>query len=102
MQINVNEYIGKRFGNVTIMEFYGKYRNGYYGFICKCDCGRTFQAKMYAKDKLRNYCDACSCKIIGEKSGKTRTRFFKYDGELYSTKSYAEKFGVRKRVRKGE
>ena len=100
--INPNDFIGKRFGNVTIIKYYGRYRNGYHAFDCRCDCGNEFVAKMYQKGNIRNYCEACCYKVSGEKRAKANTRWFMYDGEIYSTKTYAEKFGVKKRKRKGD
>ena len=37
--MNTTDLIGKRFGKLTVIEFYEKRNNRYY-WKCKCDCGK--------------------------------------------------------------
>jgi hypothetical protein len=89
---NPQEYIGKKYGNTTILKYIGKYRDNTYKFYCKCDCGREFPIKLREKDKVRHCCEVCTAKDIGL---KCRTNFFYYYGEIIYIKDLSKKLNIK-------
>lgn len=96
MKIDENLYIGKRFGNMTILRFYGRYRNGECVFVCKCDCGAEFHAKMVEKGKIRKSCLQCYIREFSKTSPRKPRIFFEINGSKYSIKEISEKVGITK------
>lgn len=82
--IDKNEFIGKRFGMLTVIEYAGKGDHNKTLFRCKCDCG---------KEKVIPYCrlnngNTKSCGCLSKKNherlgnlnkthGETKTRLYK-------------------------
>ena len=89
MKIDEKLYIGKRFGSMTILRFYGRYRNGECQFVCKCDCGTEFYAIMRENRKIKQSCDNCRNK-------NSIKYWFDYNGEKVSVADISRKCGLSK------
>lgn len=56
---DTSSLIGKRFGKLTVLEFYGINRYRYSMFICQCDCGKKV---IVSQNKLKSgHTRSCGC-----------------------------------------
>lgn len=51
--------IGKRFGRLTVISFYGKDKNRCNRWLCKCDCGKT--KDIVSSSLLKGTTQSCGC-----------------------------------------
>lgn len=85
---NPQQYIGKKYGNITILKYYGKYRDGSCLFYCKCNCGKEFKSKMIKQDQFRTTCYACNIRK------NIDFPIIDYYGQKYSIKDLAKKLNI--------
>lgn len=63
-RLNIEDYRGKKYGKLTILDFYKK--KSYIYVICKCDCGNIYHTRL--SSILDNKTKSCGClqkEIIG-------------------------------------
>ena len=77
---------GQRFGRLTVIEYYGKAKDGHSIWVCKCDCGNT--KNINARSLKTKNTISCGCfhteirknkkgyKCNFYKHGKTNTRLY--------------------------
>lgn len=61
MKTNKDDYIGQKFGKLTINEVKNIDDYGHTSFICQCDCGNKTQARL--SDLKRGHVKSCGCLI---------------------------------------
>jgi hypothetical protein len=88
---NPQQYVGKKYGNTTILKYIGKYRDNTYKYDCICDCGNKFSIRMREQDKVRSACNKCTEKLIAKKNTKV---FFNYYGEKLCLTDLAKKLNI--------
>lgn len=60
-KLNPQDYIGKKYGKLTIFECVGKDKHGWYLMKCKCDCGNESIVNIH---RLRNnHTKSCGCNV---------------------------------------
>ena len=59
MKVYVADYIGDKFGRLTIIADAGKYKNNSYKVLCKCDCGNTVETLLCRL--LSGNTQSCGC-----------------------------------------
>lgn len=86
------EYIGKRYGSIVILEYFGKYGNNTYKFYCECDCGRRFFIKLNNNQKVRKSCNSCLTK---KNTLNRKCKLYNYNGEELTLKELAKKLDLK-------
>ena len=89
---NPQQYVGKRYGSLTVLKYNGKYIDGRVQFTYKCDCGKEFVAVMRKPDKLRHCCINCEMNI---KRTKVQIKLYDYNGEKLKLSELAKKLGLK-------
>lgn len=72
MRLNVSDYIGKRYGRLTILSYESMDKNHHRKFKCLCDCGKLKVTSIFS---LKNG-DTQSCGCIQKE--KAAARFMKH------------------------
>ena len=73
-RINIDEYIGKKYGRLTIVEHLGMI-SGKRKFLCRCDCGGESAVNLC---KLKNgHTKSCGCLRSEPKHGETKSRLYR-------------------------
>ena len=88
---NPQQYVGKIYGNTTIIEYIGRYRDNTYSFKCKCNCGNEFYIRMRKKDKVRFNCFNCEMYVM---RSKNKVKLYNYNGENLTLKELSKKLNI--------
>ena len=78
------EYIGKKFGMLTVLKLESGTNASNRKYLCKCDCGNR---KITSEDNLRRgHCKSCGClyKNNGGKVGWSKGYYLDSKSKLYS------------------
>ena len=71
MKVYVADYIGDKFGRLTIIADAGKSKNNSYKVLCKCDCGNTVETLLCRL--LSGNTQSCGClksQLIAKRNAK--------------------------------
>lgn len=80
MKINIEKYIGKKYGSRTIIADAGIAKNGHHMVKCRCDCGYENLIYLYdLKNGNRLKCYRCSLKTrkTYKTHGKSKNKLYK-------------------------
>lgn len=56
-----DELVGMRFGKLLVVDKASEKRNGYYVYLCKCDCGNPDTLKITSTSLRRGKATSCGC-----------------------------------------
>ena len=79
----MNDFIGKKFGRLTVVEYVGKDKNKKSMFLCKCDCGKS---KVVNRNNLvTGTTKSCGCIKVELLKSKSKKYSKNTHEKLYNT-----------------
>lgn len=72
-QDTINNYVGRKYGNLTVIEFDSKDKENRNLYKCKCDCGNTIITS--AKNLERGVTNNCGCKTKEKRGRASRLKY---------------------------
>lgn len=72
---NITKYIGKRYGQITILKYLGKDKNSHSIYNCVCNCGKNFNVLLNSIKSGNT--KTCGCK--SRKRGKDHALYAGYE-----------------------
>ena len=74
--IYVSNYIGKKYGRLTIVEYTGKSQNNSHKVLCKCDCGNVFETLLCRLlNKNTQSCGCLKSNLVSKRNTKHNLSF---------------------------
>lgn len=81
--MQIEDIIGKRYNNYTVVREVEKSNDGHRRFLCKCDCGNERIVYLsHLKTNRRKECELCSFKNINKKHGMKNSRIYRIWGGM--------------------
>lgn len=103
--VSKSSLIGKKFGELTVIEQQSDWSHVVVKWKCECSCGAVVSVSTY--DLKSHTIDCCgSCKTSKTKEKKVYGKRFEHNGQSLTLKQWSDKLGIkfitlRQRVRHG-
>ena len=97
VNIERNEYIGKKYGQLTVLSKVGKTKNRKYKYKCRCDCGEISIAQI--NNLKSGHTKSCGCLGLEVKRDNGANRSFDLAGQVFGDLTAIRENG---KNRKGE